>query len=469
MKNNISKLLIIFSFLTLILTGCVTTKAEPHSIDADCDYLKKILEEASIDVSKTIDEGLDSAGMIEEIKTEYAELLKNKKPKIILNENGIDLQRFAVAINDAFTKNLTRPNAHISVAGDSFTYVPFVSYVPFFSELVFEKAGDSYVVYSSGVQEITPGMKYTDEESKLYKTVIDGKECFRFGIFENHFPGKAFVSIEDKMFDVPVGVYTGPVEQEENFSYKLEDKILKITFNSCMWHTEQELNRLNEAYEAIGKLIKEEDIEIVVIDMRRNGGGISTVAYEFACALCGVSDEQKLYELDSYMGYLSYGAEYINTLTTRTMAAFEGRGTNDLNQSLLANSDSKYVKLFQEYEAEYIKEFTPEYDGKFILITDWGTASSGETFIGMMKNLFKDKVILAGLNTKGCLDYANVHTFVLPASRLRVMLSQTDYTHTEMLKPETGWQGDNRGFFPDYWFCLTGDLDLQELIEFLRE
>ena len=125
--------------------------------------------------------------------------------------------------------------------------------------------------------------------------------------------------------------------------------------------------------------------------------------------------------------------------------------------------------LNQEYEEEFLKEFTPEFNGRFILITDWGTGSSAETFISVMKNLFKDKVILAGQNTAGCLDYANVHTFVLPDSRLRIMLSQTDFTQTPMLQPESGWHGDSQGFFPDYWFCLTGDFDLMELIDFVNK
>ena len=467
MKKSVTKFLFLIFLLSLV--SCVTTKTDPALIDSDCDYLKKILEEASIDVSKTIDEGLDSEQLIYEIKENYNELLKERKPKLVLNENGIDSQRFAVAINNAFKKNLTRPNVHIYIGGDTFRYAPFISNVPYFSELVFEKDGDNYIVYSSAVQGITPGMKYTDDVRNLYKTVVDGKECFRYGIFENHYPGTVYVSVEGKKFDVPVGIYTGPVEQDENLSFKLEDKILKMTFNSCLWHTEQESNRLNDACEAIAKVINEEEVELVVIDMRRNGGGMTAVSYSLAYALCGTTDEQKLLDFNSYLNYFTYGSEYINTLTTRTMNALEGRGTNDLNQTLLANSDSKYVLLNQEYEEEFLKEFTPEFNGRFILITDWGTGSSAETFISVMKNLFKDKVILAGQNTAGCLDYANVHTFVLPDSRLRIMLSQTDFTQTPMLQPESCWHGDSQGFFPDYWFCLTGDFDLMELIDFVNK
>ena len=68
-----------------------------NAIDSDCEYLKTIFEEASIDISKTIDEGLDSEQLIYEIKENYNELLKERKPKLVLNENGIDSQRFAVA------------------------------------------------------------------------------------------------------------------------------------------------------------------------------------------------------------------------------------------------------------------------------------------------------------------------------------------------------------------------------------
>ncbi len=227
MKKNVISLLIIFCCLCF---SAYTGDADVHAIDSDCEYLKTIIEEASIDISKTIDEGLDSSKLIEDIKDEYTHLCKQKYPVLKLDENGIDAERFARAINTVFFENLTRPNCHISVYGEDFGYAPFIPYVPYFSDILFEKSGESYIVYSSKNKRIKPGMKYTGDEMDLYKTYVDGRELFRFGIFANHYPRNQKISVDDKEYKVTVSIYTGPVEQQENLSYKLEDKVLKIIF-----------------------------------------------------------------------------------------------------------------------------------------------------------------------------------------------------------------------------------------------
>ena len=465
MKKNVISLLIIFC--CLCFSAC-TGDADVHAIDSDCEYLKTIIEEASIDISKTIDEGLDPAKLIEDIKDEYAHLCKQKYPVLKLNENGIDAERFARAINTVFFENLTRPNCHISVCGEDFGYAPFIPYVPYFSDIFFEKSGDSYIVYSSNNKRIKPGMKYTGDEMELYKTYVEGRELFRFAIFSNHYPSKRYVNIEGKNYRVPVSIAVDQIEQNENLSYKLEDKVLKIIFSSCFWQTEKEYNRLIEAMNSIGKVISEQSVDLVVVDLRRNGGGIVGIAQSLAAALCGVTDVQKEEAFYNYLSYLDYGSVYINTLTTRTVNALKGRGAEGVNKYLLGKSTEKYILMNEDYKDNFIRQMTPEYKGKILLVTDWGTASAAETFIGILKILFNDKVIIAGQNTLGCLDYGNVHDFLLRNSRLKVSLCQTDQTQTIMFNSNINWHGDGRGFYPDFWYRLDDDLDVQELISLIR-
>jgi len=467
MKKAFLLLLILLS--TLVFAGCVG-KSKINAIDSDCEYLKKVLEEAAIDVSKSIEEGLDSAQLIEDIKSEYARLLKKQWLKSELNENGIASNQFAQAINNVFAQELTRPNCHISVYGDSYGYAPFVAYAPYFSDVYFEKSGDEYVVFSSDNTKIKPGMKYTGDSKDLYKTFMDGKELYRFGILANKYPYNSKINIEGKKYRVRVSIYTGPVEQPENLSYTLDDKVLKIIFSSCNWQKEAEYNRMMEALASISKIIREEEVDLVLIDMRRNGGGKVGIAQELAAALNGIVDgSQQESDFFNYASYLSYGAVYINTLTTRTVNALVGRGSENLNQELLGRSDSRYVLLNQENEDKFIREYTPGYNGKIILLTDWGTASAAEDLIAILKMQFKDKVLIVGQNTLGCLDYGNVHDYLLRNSRLKVSLCQTDNTNILMLNSETGWHGDGLGFYPDYWYRLDEDLDINELIELFRK
>jgi hypothetical protein len=465
MKKNVISLLIIFC--CLCFSAC-TGDADVHAIDSDCEYLKTIIEEASIDISKTIDEGLDSAKLIEDIKAEYVSLFKKKYPEPKLNENGIDANRFAQAINTVLFDNLTRANCHISIYGEGFGYAPFIPYVTYFSDVFFEKSGESYIVYSSKNKRIKPGMKYTGDEMDLYKTFVDGRELYRFGIFANQYPARRYISIEGKDYRVPVSIATDPIDQEENLSYKLEDKVLKIVFSSCTWKTEAEYNRLMDAMDSICKIIKEQPVELVLVDLRRNGGGSVSISQFLTGALCGILGGQEEDDFWNYMSYLNYGAVYINTLTTRTVNALKGRGGNDGNQYLLGKSNEKYVLLNEEYEENFIRQITPEYKGKILLVTDWGTASAAEDFIGFLKVIFKDNVIVVGQNTLGCLDYGNIHDFLLRNSRLKITLCQTDSTNIVMFNSNIGWHGDGRGFYPDFWYRLDDDLDVQELISLIR-
>lgn len=468
MESAMKKIALRFLMLCCCLfLVCCRDEVDLNAIDVDCEYLKTIFEEASVDISKTIDEGLDSAKLIEDIKAEYARLCKKKYPELKLDDSGIDANRFARAINTSLYENLTRANCHISVYGEGFGYVPFIPYVPYFSDIFFEKSGDSYIVYSSKNSRIKSGMKYTGDEMDLYKTFMDGKELYRFGIFANQYPARRYVNIEEKDYRVPVSIATGQIEQGENLSYKLEDKVLKIVFSSCMWHTEAEYNRLMDALDSIKKVIDEEDVEFVLIDLRRNGGGMSEIAQGLSYALSGYNGEES--DFYNYLSYLNYGSVYLNTLTTRNVNALVGRGDDNANRSLLAQSDSRYILLNQEYEDIFIREITPGYNGKILLVTDWGTGSSAENFIGILKILFNDNVIIVGQNTTGCLDYGNVHDFILRNSRVKISLCQADYTNSVMFNSNIDWHGDGRGFYPDYWYRLDDDLNTEELISLLRE
>ena len=461
-------LYVIIVFCCLFLAAC-RGDVDLNAIDSDCEYLKTIFEEASIDISKTIDEGLDSAKLIEDIKTEYARLFKKKYPEPKLNENGIDAKRFAQAINTVLFDNLTRADCHLSIYGEGFGYAPFIPYVTYFSDVFFEKSGDFYFVYSSKNKRIKPGMKYTGDEMDLYKTFVDGRELYRFGIFANQYPARRYVNIEEKDYRVSMSIATGPVEQEENLTYKLEDKVLKIVFSSCTWKTEAEYNRLMDAMDSICKVIKEQSVELVVVDMRRNGGGAMGISQSLTAALCGIQGGQEEDDFWNYMSYLEYGAVFINTLTTRTTNALKGHGGNSGNQYLLGKSGEKYILFNEEYVEDFIHQITPEYKGKILLVTDWGTASAAEDFVGFLKVIFKDDVIVVGQNTLGCLDYGNIHDFLLRNSRLKITLCQTDYTDIVMLNSNIGWHGDGRGFYPDYWYCLDDDLNVDDLILLLRE
>jgi len=83
--------------------------------------------------------------------------------------------------------------------------------------------------------------------------------------------------------------------------------------------------------------------------------------------------------------------------------------------------------------------------GRLIVVTDVNTASSGETFAGLARQI--PGAVLAGENSRGCTLYGNADIIKrLPASRVVVRFGNTRFN----------WAGvfpirESIGFFPDYW------------------
>ena len=119
MSKKKKSLIVLSSILAVILLlglfyKFLFKRVDVSKIDSDCEFLRTILREGSVDISKTIDEGLDLDQLIEEIKEAYAKDVKKTKLFMKINENGIASNRFALCISDVFEKRLTRPNGHLS-------------------------------------------------------------------------------------------------------------------------------------------------------------------------------------------------------------------------------------------------------------------------------------------------------------------------------------------------------------------
>ena len=461
------KLLIVLSSLLLVILLCglyyklLFKRVDPSKIDADCEFLKNILSEASIDISQTIDEGLDLDQLIEDIKNTYADDVKKNKLWMKINENGIATNRFAQCINTVFGKTLTRKNAHLSITSPYGTYSPFMTNVVFYSELLFEKSGTDYKCYSSNNKNIKPGMLYTGDEANLFKTIIDGKILYRYGCRVDKFMRIAKINVEGKDYKTLVKSNLGEIQDIKNFSFYTQDDTLFVYLNTFSWHTEADKNRFFSDIEDIGREIKNQEIKTIVFDLRHNSGGNSLLCYYLLGALvCGDADERSQ-EFDKYKRYFAYldsNEICINTLTSRNRLTLQGRGDDNLSRTLHKNTNEKYVAMGYPIE-ELLTTVSPIYNGKIIFITDFYTASSSEMFILAAKEAFKDNVIIVGQNTCGALDYANVFNFTLNDSKDSIFLCFSDYTSCPLLKDSEIWEGDCMGIAPDYWFTFKDDFD----------
>ena len=474
MKNVLkSKSLIcvlVWIFILFMVVSC-KPKADPEKITRDCEFLAKILREASVDVSQTIDEGLNLDAAIEEIKTEYKRNLKKYRRYIKLNDNGIEDSLFAYTIKEVLKDKLTRPNNHLSFSCATASYTPWDYTFVLFSDILFEKNGDTFVVYQSDDKHVKPGMVYDGDISQLYKTVQNGKVLYRFGVVETYRLKKTKISVAGKEFKVPVKYVDYHSDEKENLTYEIDGTTMTVKFSSCEWHTEAESNRLKDAAKAIGETITEKNIETIVFDLRRNNGGSTSVPWNVLLSLVyGVPSDEDEEEFNSFWYYEESNTVHINTLTTRNRTGMQGWGDDSLNKFLLTHADEKYVTGYQNENEESddadkkepVTQISPLFNGKVIVVEDNGTASSAELFIAFLKIIFKDRVLSVGQKTWGCLDYGNVYLYRLPDSKIAVLLSQSDSTKTPLLQ-NSGWQGDTKGFIPDYWFAFDGDFDVKTI------
>ena len=475
MKNK-KKFLIVFSsilFVILLLGVCykfLYKRVDISKIDSDCEVLRKIFSEASIDIAQSIDEGLDIDETIEEIKQLYAEDVKKKKLYMQINENGIAANRFAWSISTVLAKKLTHPNGHLSITSPYQMYYPFNTYALFASDILFEKSGTDYIVFSSSISKIKPGMVYTGSEENLFKTILYGKILYRFGYRSNGYLKTALINVDGKDYKIKVKLTPGNVQNINNFSFYTQDDTLYVYSNTFNWHTQADQEKIFNDIKDIGKEIQNLNIKTIVFDLRHNTGGSSNVPYYLLRALvCGdaADNSEEVETFQKYYSYLVSKETCINTLTSRNRLSLQGRGSTNYTRYLLTKTDEKY-SVYYDPDFEYLETVSPLYNGKIVIISDIFTGSSAEMFILGVKRTFKDNVVIIGQNTAGALDYPNVYQFNLNDSKDSLLISFSDMRSTPIIKESDCWEGDCKGIAPDYWYTFNGDFLLSKVLEFLQ-
>ena len=121
----------------------------------------------------------------------------------------------------------------------------------------------------------------------------------------------------------------------------------------------------------------------------------------------------------------------------------------------LSRKPQKLIETVSESNYKFNKS---TYNGKIIILTDKGVASSGESVLEQAYLFFKEKnqVIQIGTNTSGCASFGNLCTYHLSNSGLQVTCGFTDFS-VDIIKSNK-FKGEGKGYFPDYW-CTVNDLE----------
>ena len=170
--------------------------------------------------------------------------------------------------------------------------------------------------------------------------------------------------------------------------------------------------------------LRQEDV--VVLDLRRNGGGSDSPAAAWNLAFSGNSFRwhhaaNRFREVDSGPG--RWGC---------------------------------YLGGTVEGQWQGIERAAEPYPGRLFILIDRGVASSGESFLALSRQI--PGAVILGENTAGCTDFGNASVVqTLPASGITVRFGHTKFVHRVHQPIREG-----QGALPDFW------LDREDPYEAIR-
>lgn len=455
-------------FITLFISCSRFISTEP--IEKDCEYLKTLLPEASIDFSLAVDDGLDMDEFLKLVRKTYRWGAAGKYRHSAKNDNGINTVAFANAIAWSILNYLPRKDAHISINADDNRFYPFCRQRFFISDIFFEKKGDEYFVSQSSEKGIPEGMKYAGDKKNIVQTYSDGQTKYRYIFFSEFLPkDKVNINLNDKNIKISVRENELYPRKGKDIWYEEDDDVLTVVIKTFKPRLEKNTEDYEKTVDEICSFIN--NYSTVVFDLRDNNGGFSSYFSPILATMIfgelnpnNENYDEKNIRLDErnlLLGeYLDVGEKELLTKTVSGRAIAEG---NMMSTLYLEHKDERYF-VFQEPE-EKLDFSSRAFKGKIFVITNSYTISAAESVLASLKYFFPDNVIQLGSKTAGMLDFGGVFVYILPDSKLRLNLCCLDNTGNPILAPENGWRGDTEVFYPDFWFFAENENDIKKFIK----
>ncbi len=189
------------------------------------------------------------------------------------------------------------------------------------------------------------------------------------------------------------------------------------------------------------------DEEVFILDLRGNGGGLSTISYMWLYNLTNGAELEGEYSMIYYMSMLNYFVtEGNDDEIIDALLKFDFFSENpELKDELLSEEDD------DEYGEGYILETEDswnDYDGTVFVLCDKAVASAGEMFLLELMDL--ENVVIFGTNSNGCLISGGTNYYVpvyLPHSGISV------YYSTILILTDDSEEFDAKGILPDVVIC----------------
>lgn len=438
----------LISFIVL-LVSCSNKK----SIDNDCEYLKSLLPEASINFSEAVDDDLDIDDFINTIKKTYKYHARHIHKNAALNDKGINTDAFADAIAWSMKKNLRRKDSHISVSNENIGFKPFLPIRGYLSDVLFTKKDEDYYVLENYTDSINIGMKYTGDLKNIVTEFLDGEIIYRYVVFSDIPISDSDINLEGKSVKVNLKKDKLDSLKGNDIWYEKNENVLKIYIKTFHPHFENNIEEYEKVTYEICQNIN--DCSSVVFDFRDNSGGeMNRFIPILATMIFGKINLNEDERIKLLKDYIDEGEKSLVTETVQNRQVLEGVKKTSFYHE---NKSKKYfIHKGPEKKLDFLNK---AFNGNIYVVMNSYTGSAAEYAIASLKEFFGKSVITIGTKSAGMVDFGGAFLYVLPDSKVKLNLCFSDFTSTKLLSKENDWHGDTEGFYPDYWIFSEKEIE----------
>jgi hypothetical protein len=452
------KIIILFLMLNSLFCFSESKKNTKQMINEDCEYLKKYVTNAYANYDLDVEKGFDIDETIKTIKSSYK---KNYGYK-----NNLRINDFGWLIGFTLGQDLPIKDNHLTIKTPEFDSTLFSQENAYYSDIYFEKVGTEYKIKYSSLVNFSKGMTYTDDEQYLVPVFYKNEWLYRYVLLQDSFINDVSININNCKKKIETKRNSLINIPRKEIGYKSTDKNIYISLGTC--DVSDRIVRefvIKQILLVIEKLKNENLEKNVILDIRNNTGGREEI-------------------IDSLIFGIFYRETYSSNRNYEEMFEVGEKGSFQLfsKETEEANNiqlpESKRNKNLENYQKHilgsptdrlnYLPQFGNEkMKGKLYILMDRRTVSAAEFGIAFAYMINKNKIVLVGEKTIGA-GSSNYHlSYTLPNSKIQIRLGNYSYYYTTSLSQNKRWNGDTKGFYPDYW--CTQDTILPTLIELTKD
>ncbi len=435
----------------LFLTGLLSVNlfsTSKKQIDEDCKYLKQYFSQAYVNYDELTILGFDLDAVVDDIKQTYKYNIGFKTP--------FDKKAFstitALKITEAVEETGLIDN-HLCFKFDTYDSSFFYQTKAYFSGIYFTKEGGEFFVAGSDDDKIKIGQKYTGDIALLKPVFKDGKKLYEIIFLTADQNPEFIINIENKNYQVKAR-NNNPFSQKEKITFNQNENYLYISLKDCYLDVgnEEKYKVTRQSFEnIIDEIINADVNKDIILDLRGNGGGYVEFIYELLVPVFYRIRMEEFPIFNSTLNQAMRGNIKLNSYEIEK-AVLRLQDERSIQNKIIPQNISKSYSGLELQKLDYLPQIGNEkFNGNLIILIDSKTASAAEYGVAVSYLFNRDKIILVGDKTYGAISTGDWYSYELPNSGLKIKLSTQNHSQETLFEQNPHWNGDTKGFYPDYW------------------